>query len=98
MEDLILVEEGIGVCGPCGCGPCTVSLGVYEFCEYGYYTRVDCISSISFEDSDEKEVPFTISGYIGDVEYEGVSMLEGAMHYIVNCKLKRNGKGKGDND
>lgn len=91
MGNLIIVEDSINDFGPCGVCGCTVDFIVCEFCEGGYYVKVDYIESITCEDSDEP-VPFTISGEIGKVEYEGVSMLEAATHYIVSCKLKRNKK------
>ena len=96
MNKLIIVEDGIDVVGPCGYGMCTVYFKVCEFCDeldYDFYRKVDCIEYISCENSDE-EVPFTISGEIGEIEYEGVSMLEGATHYIVSCQLERNKKMK----
>ena len=94
MEKLIVVYDSMDAVGPCGGGYCTAYYKVCELIEEAKcYMPVECIETIACEDA-AGDVPFTISGEIGDVEYEGVSMIEAATHYIVSCELAQKKKQK----
>ena len=90
MKELIFVYEGLEAIGPCGGGWCYAYYKACELWEGGTYVPVECIETIKREDTSfDEDVSITITGEIGDIEYEDVTMLEAATHYIVNCKLAR---------
>ncbi len=88
MEKIVVVLDSYDTYGPCGYG---LHKSYYKVCELfeEVYAPVECIEKLTVEEDGSL---FTITGDIGDVEYEGVSLVDGAIHYIVSCKLKEKKK------